>query len=355
MINKIKYQIRTIALLNIINDVDVGKLVPNAYFQRNLVWRDIHKNDFIETILDGYPFPQIFISRGKLDLDTRTLISCIVDGQQRISTIVEYTKDKFQVNGKKFSDLTDEQKSEFFKYEIGVVELDLDNNDPRVKEMFKKVNRTSNSLTAIEKLSSEYGATEYMITAKVLADQIQKIQSEDESIGTDLYVDPEIDPQILVWIKSVSAKNYRKLIYESNIFDAREINRKIPLMYTLNLMSTYLGGFFKRNELTLRLLDDYSLNFEDKDRIIKLIDKSARIYLNFKFNKKSIFNQKSNFFSLMICLMEKEADINLIETKKNLIDFEKSIPEDYLLASREGVNNKREREIRDGYLRPLVV
>ena len=95
--NKIKYQIRTIALLNIFNDIEAGKLVPNAYFQRNLVWRDIHKNDFIETILDGYPLPQIFISRGKLDLSTRTLISCIVDGQQRISTIVEYVRDKFPV------------------------------------------------------------------------------------------------------------------------------------------------------------------------------------------------------------------------------------------------------------------
>ena len=259
------------------------------------------------------------------------------------------------LNGKKFSDLTDEQKSDFFKYEIGVVELDLDNDDPRVKEMFKKVNRTSNSLTAIEKLSSEYGATEYMITAKVLADQIQKIQSEDEYIGSDLYVDPEIDSQMLTWVKSVSAKHYRKLIYESNIFDAREINRKIPLMYTLNLMSTYLGGFFKRNELTLRFLDDYSFNFEDKDRIVELIDKSAKLYLDLRFNKKSIFNQKSNFFSLMICLMERNADINLSETKNNLIEFEKNIPEDYLLASREGVNNKREREIRDGYIRPLVV
>lgn len=64
----IRYQIRSLALLSIVNEIKAKRLVPDAYFQRNLVWRDVHKRDFIETILLGYPFPQIFFSRGKIDV-----------------------------------------------------------------------------------------------------------------------------------------------------------------------------------------------------------------------------------------------------------------------------------------------
>lgn len=56
----IEYRVRSISLLNLVNDIRQGRLIPDAYFQRNLVWREVHKRDFIETILKGYPFPQIF-------------------------------------------------------------------------------------------------------------------------------------------------------------------------------------------------------------------------------------------------------------------------------------------------------
>jgi len=155
----IRYQIRTVALVNVINDIKSKRLVPNAYFQRSLVWRDVHKHEFIDTILKGYPFPQLFFSRGRINLETMSSTACIVDGQQRSNAILEFVLDVFPVNGKYYSELSDEVKASFLKYEIGVVELDLDNDDPQVREMFKRVNRTSSSLTAIEKLSSEYGAT----------------------------------------------------------------------------------------------------------------------------------------------------------------------------------------------------
>uniref|UniRef100_UPI003751B80C DUF262 domain-containing protein n=1 Tax=Undibacterium sp. TaxID=1914977 RepID=UPI003751B80C len=158
----IKYTIRSIALLNIVNDVRRQRLVPDAYFQRNLVWRDVHKKDFIETILDGYPFPQMFFSRGKIDVEKMDSVACIVDGQQRTNAIVEFIDNKFPVKGKYFHELTAEEKSTFLKYEIAVVELDLDNDSPHVKEIFKRLNRTANSLSTIERLASEYAPTEFM-------------------------------------------------------------------------------------------------------------------------------------------------------------------------------------------------
>lgn len=40
---KLRYQIRTTALVNVVSDMKNKRLIPNAYFQRNLVWREIHK------------------------------------------------------------------------------------------------------------------------------------------------------------------------------------------------------------------------------------------------------------------------------------------------------------------------
>ncbi len=162
----IDYRVRSVSLLNLVNDVKKGRLIPDAYFQRNLVWRDIHNKDFIKTILLGYPFPQIFISKGKIDVASMSTVSCIVDGQQRTNAIIKYIDNEFDVDGKYFQDLTETEKSDFLKYEIAVIELDLENDDPKVQEIFQRINRTSNSLTIIEKMASEYSTSEFMLVAK---------------------------------------------------------------------------------------------------------------------------------------------------------------------------------------------
>src|SRR5690606_6536932 len=109
----IDYRVRSVSLLNLVNDVRKGTLIPDAYFQRNLVWREIHNKDFIKTILLGFPFPQIFISKGKVDIERMTTISCIVDGQQRTNAIIKFIENDFDVDGQFYSDLTPDEQSSF--------------------------------------------------------------------------------------------------------------------------------------------------------------------------------------------------------------------------------------------------
>jgi hypothetical protein len=47
----IKYSVRSRQLIDIIGDIKRNKVILAPYFQRNLVWRLIHKQDFIKTIL----------------------------------------------------------------------------------------------------------------------------------------------------------------------------------------------------------------------------------------------------------------------------------------------------------------
>ncbi len=351
----IEYRVRSISLLNLVNDIRSEKLIPDAYFQRNLVWRDTHNKDFIETILLGYPFPQIFISKGKVDIEKMATVSCIVDGQQRTNAIMQFINDQFSVNGKTFSLLTDVEKSEFLKYEVAVIELDLDNADPKVNDIFQRINRTSNSLTTIEKLASQYSTSEYMFVAKYLTDQVDFVEDDDSSFRED----PNIPPEFYTWAKTKNVKAFVKLITSKNIFTQRDIIRKVPLMYTLNMMSTYLFSFFNRNEKIYDHLDSYVDNFVEKNTVVGIFNSVAESINNMKFPSKSYWNNKSNFFSLFVALamvLKENPDCNFDNAKlvRLLSEFEINIPDDYKLSATESVNNKKERIIRHGYLRQIV-
>ncbi|MFB9863539.1 DUF262 domain-containing protein [Rufibacter immobilis] len=350
----IDYRVRSVSLLNLVNDVKKGRLIPDAYFQRNLVWRDIHNKDFIKTILLGYPFPQIFVSKGKIDVATMSTVSCIVDGQQRTNAIIKFIDNDFEVDGKYYNDLRENEKSDFLKYEVAVIELDLENDDPKVQEIFQRINRTSNSLTTIEKMASEYSTSEYMLVAKLLANQIDINTSSDND---DFKEDPNIPKDFFTWARKQKVEKFQSLITGKNIFTPRDISRKAHLMHVLNIMSTILTDFFNRNDRTFILLNDYGLNFEDRETIINKLERTADFILKLKLKPKSYWFTKSNIFSLTIAIaneIENVEDINSELLKDNLEAFELSIPEDYKLASSEGVNNKRERELRNTYITRII-
>ena len=253
----IEYRVRSLSLLNLVNDIRAGRLIPDAYFQRNLVWREIHKRGFIETILKGYPFPQIFISKGKVNVESMTTISCIVDGQQRCNAIASFIDGEFDVGGKTYTTLSESEKSEFLKYEIAVIELELENDDPKVQEIFQRINRTSTSLTSIEKLASEFSTSDFMLVAKLLADQISLERSGED----DFREDPNIPEEFFTWASHQKVKSFHKLLNDRGVFTPQEIARKTNLMHTLNVMAAVLGGLSNRNEKATELLTDYAFGF----------------------------------------------------------------------------------------------
>lgn len=350
----IEYRVRSVSLLNLYNEVKSGQLIPDAYFQRNLVWRDIHRRDFIKTILLGYPFPQIFISKGKVDVETMSTVSCIVDGQQRTDAIMSYIEGVFDVEGKTFADLEPKEKSDFLKYEIAVIELDLENDDPKVLEIFQRINRTSNSLTAIEKLASQYSTSWYMLVARLLANQVQLERSDED----DFREDPNIPEDFFAWAKSRSVKHFPKLLNEKGIFNSREIARKVNLMYTLNIMTTILVGFYNRNDKAIEFLDNFAEEFRAKDELVADLERAAELILRAGFRARSYWMNKANVFSLIVSVVnihKKNIEIDPQKMRTTLEDFEDRLSEDYRLAAAEAVNATRTRILRNRYLTDLII
>ena len=106
-------------------------LILQPEFQRKLVWNDKHKEAFIDTILNGFLFP-------------------VVDGQQRLSTIIDYIEtSSFCKKVCKYADLTAEEKKQFLNYNVVIRDL-ADANEATIKEIFRRINKTKYSLTAVE-------------------------------------------------------------------------------------------------------------------------------------------------------------------------------------------------------------
>jgi len=121
----VRYDVRSRELVDLVNDIRNKRLIVAPFFQRNFVWRISHQIDFIKTILLEYPFPQIFIAKGDLDIDSMINTSSIVDGQQRMTTISRFVADKFKVDGLLFSEMSAEIKEKFLKFQVPIIDLQL--------------------------------------------------------------------------------------------------------------------------------------------------------------------------------------------------------------------------------------
>jgi len=354
-----KYKVRARDLIDIIGEINTGKIILSPFFQRKLVWRLAHKVDFIKTILLGYPFPEIFISRGAINVETMTSTSCIVDGQQRMSTIREYLANEFDVEGRTYKDLTQTEKEDFLKYEIALIDLDLDQNDPKIIDIFKRLNRTFYALSAIEKMSSEYGSSEFMLIAKLLCGELR---DEDAPMNVNIPParykhDPNISKEFTDWANNLNINSTLQVILETIDFSKYEIQRQVHLMFALNIMGTFLMGIYARNEQVQPLLDEYAEAFPNRDALIDRIDAAAARLTKLKLPAEGPWYSKSNAFSLLVALDEVGDDFDKrrpIELRKSLTGFFTELPADYALAAKEAVNNKRERLLRHNYLTELL-
>jgi len=139
-----------------------GQLILNPKFQRRRVWTQSAKSFFIDTILKGKPIPKLFI-RQNIDPKSQKSIREVVDGQQRLGTILDYLKDGFSVSrvhnkqfgGMLFSALPRSTQTDFLKYEISA-DLLINLPDSEVLEIFARLNTYTAVLKPQEKLNAKY-------------------------------------------------------------------------------------------------------------------------------------------------------------------------------------------------------
>lgn len=138
------------ALYKRLKDEDI--IIPN--FQRGYVWKQNEASRFIETILLRLPVPSIFLAKDKY---TQKLI--VVDGQQRLKTIMYFIDGKFQ-DGKKFKlskvideysglgfdDLSMADRREFLNIIVHAIVIYEDEESNAIYDIFERINTSGNPL-----------------------------------------------------------------------------------------------------------------------------------------------------------------------------------------------------------------
>jgi hypothetical protein len=244
-------------LLTAIGD---GTLIPRPEFQRRLVWALQHKNAFIKTVLEGYPFPEIYIAAGEVDLSTGTGTLMLVDGQQRLATLYDYFHGSSELRLRDitpYEKLNDPQKREFLEYEVVVRDLgalDLD----QIKEVFRRINSTSYALNAMEIENARYDGE-----FKALADELAQAQ----------------------------------IFEESKFFSPNEIRRMLDMRFVLSLMVTMLSQYFNRDEEIETYLKRYNDEFPDREAVKKRFFDVASFIRDCRFESSSRFWKKADFFT----------------------------------------------------------
>lgn len=135
-------------------------LVPN--FQRRRVWSPRGKSFLMDSIIRGYPLPQFFI-REKINTKERKTIREVVDGQQRLRTILEFINGEFTImpiHNEEFANivfqkLPDEIQQGILSFPLAVNTL-IGTSDEDVLEIFSRLNSYSVPLNQQELINANY-------------------------------------------------------------------------------------------------------------------------------------------------------------------------------------------------------
>lgn len=305
-----------VKIIELYNKIDSKNLILSPDFQRKLIWKKQHKYHFIETILLNYPFPEVYIASAELDLENIRASEVVVDGQQRLSTIVDYIQSKgdfeSQNRVKKFSELSNQEKKSFLNYFVSV--RDLKNIELNIiKDIFMRINNTEYSLNAIEKVNAQYGDGEFIIFCKQLVDK-------------EFKVSPEVTDAI---VSDAVRDSMNALLEKTNVFSENDMKRMIDLQLMMTIVSTLIESeYFGRNSKVQFYIEKYNSNFDRRIAIEEALLKSSNAIQKLYLQDNSYWYSKSNFFSLVI---------EFAKVEVNRIDFNKL---SYLLNELEEKSKK---------------
>lgn len=88
---------RTYSVSDFVEWHDKGQLELSPKFQRRPVWTDTARSYLMDTIVRAKPMPKVFI-RQTINVQTKKSVREVVDGQQRIRTILSYLEDGFCIS-----------------------------------------------------------------------------------------------------------------------------------------------------------------------------------------------------------------------------------------------------------------
>ena len=234
----------------LIREVENGGLVLRPFFQRRLVWTKTVKDRFLETVMLGLPFPEIFIATGEIDTTTMKRKNWLVDGQQRVSTLRQYVQGSEDLEPKlvqPYGRLSENEKTRFLNYEVAVRDLGTV-TETEIKDIFSRINSTDYALKAMERMNALYSGAYIQFC---------------ERLSTNPFFE------------------------KHDIFSTADWRRMRDLDFCVILVTTLLSTYYDRDKMNREYLTRYNDEFPEENRL------STEITMVFDFVEKCSFREKS--------------------------------------------------------------
>jgi hypothetical protein len=330
------------------------RLAPE--FQRRSVWKPGAKSYLIDTIVRDLPIPILFIRDRRTDPNTFESIREVVDGQQRLRTVLSYVapefladfdqaRDSFTVKkshnpelaGKRFQDLDNETKRRILDFEFSVHVLPSSIDDREVIQIFRRMNATNYSLRKQELRNASFFG-EFKSCAYLLAsEQLHRWRhwrtfSEDDITRM---TEVEFTSEVLVAVleRKVGGKSAIRIDKAYDRFDET---------------------FAEREQLELRfrfVLDQIDKHFSAETPSFLFFRKTV-IYVFFMFVLDISFGLKTSLIKKIrgkALTPEQVAGIKLASERIKM----KSAPGDVITATERRTTNPGERDRLFQYLKKL--
>lgn len=156
-----------------------GVITVDDSYQRKYIWQPKDQIALIETVLLGYPIPEIYLWENDTNPDTGETMYSIVDGQQRLRTIQRFLSDEFKLTrsgidnldadylGKSFSELSPERKRDFWRYQFSSRFINEKLSKDEIAKLFLRLNRTSTTLNPQELRNAEFNGLFLELSAEI--------------------------------------------------------------------------------------------------------------------------------------------------------------------------------------------
>ncbi len=262
-----------------INDIlsweENGELIVSPKYQRNKVWNLNAKSYLIDTIIKGYPIPQIFI-RQQIDIASRKTLREVIDGQQRITAIIEFIEGLFKIQkshnkelgGLIYEDLPSEIKEDILNYNISFEIIKL-KDDGKIYEMFARLNTNNVALNKQELRNAQYWG----------------------------------EFKVFVLRKTSDFKN---IFIDKKIFKDKDLSRMADVEFMNSLVIHLIDGIItdsnqKTDSYYKKFDKEFEISEEIEERLNRIFYIIDDIFYNNLFNTK-IFYRKNYFWTLFTVL-----------------------------------------------------
>lgn len=299
----------------------LGLINYSPDFQRRYVWSEKQKVYLIDTLINDFSIPKLYV-RQILDEKTNSNTYQIIDGQQRLTTIMNYVNNEFplsikkhpkpeyfnnDLDGKYFKDLNLDDKRKILNFNISV---DLvEGNKDEITEMFLRLNLSNTTLNKQEILNSQYFGDFKTLVVR---------------IGEE-FIDQFVDDKILT---------------------PSSIKRMSDLQFVTSCLVSQLRGITDKQKVFEKVYQDYDeWDSEESDRVyseFKKIYNLITIHIFEEEIKTTRFKSVNQFISLFDffhdCLYKQGMSLqkeNYKSIKETLIWLEKNMKMDGIGLGKE--------------------